>query len=110
VKHGEQMDPEKGAPVDSELRPMWLWGSGNGGGALVVVLDEHRRAIGWLCDCGTGSDYGPRTECFRWWLDGGRSGEDADYDRARAALGSAATEHLARLKVSGIKNGDGERE
>ena len=72
----------------------WTWANGNGGGALAVVLDANGRAFGWLCDEGTGSDRGPRIECFKWFLDGGASGEDADYDRARAALGTAASEYI----------------
>jgi hypothetical protein len=74
----------------------WHWGNGNGGGALAVVVDESDRAFGWLCDEGEGSAYGPRIECFKWFVDGGASGQDSDYHRARAALGKAADEHMAR--------------
>jgi hypothetical protein len=74
----------------------WRWGSGNGGGALAVVIDTNGRAFGWLCDDGTGSDWGPRIECFKWFVDGGPSGEDPDYERARAALAKAADEYTGQ--------------
>lgn len=87
--------------------PRVQWGSGNGGGALLVVLDENGRAFGWLCDEGTGSDSGPRTERFTWFVEGGSSGEHTDYDLARAALGRAAEERLLRRLVRGTKTDKG---
>ena len=76
------------------MKEDFQWGSGNGGGALEVVIDSQGKTFGWLCE-----DRRDNKEYFVWWIDRGQSGSDFDYTNARTALGKAASEYVKKKEI-----------